>query len=139
MKRWSRRGVLGAAIAVVAGMPFGLRGCADSDPSLALDAALSDWFAADAAQAVGRRVLALGDGWNTAQDLRGGLLARLAGGAGGESPAGTRQALTDAIRDDFRRDRVVSVEGWLLAETEARLYGLAVLRAAANPPERRAP
>lgn len=44
--------------------------------------------------------------------------ALLAAGGGGEEPlAGIRRA----IREDFDRERVVRVDGWVLARTEARL------------------
>ena len=41
-----------------------------------------------------------------------------------------RAALARQIRADFAAARVVSVDGWVLSETEARLCGLAALSAA---------
>ena len=38
-----------------------------------------------------------------------------------------RAGLMSRIRDDFCHDRMVSVEGWMLAETEARLCALVAL------------
>lgn len=38
-----------------------------------------------------------------------------------------RALVTDGIRQDFRHERTVLVHGWILAETEARLYALAAL------------
>ena len=120
--RWSRRELLAGALAVVAGAPLGLRGCrgdsaADSAANAALDAALE-----------GRRVLALGTGWNTEAALRRGLRPRLADPQG---PDATRATLAEAVREDFRDARTVDIEGWRLAETEARLYALAALRLSA--------
>ena len=43
------------------------------------------------------------------------------------STGATRKLLRRCIREDFARERVVAVDGWLLAETEARLCALAVL------------
>ena len=46
------------------------------------------------------------------------------------SPSERKQLLTRLRarqRDDFREDRVVTVEGWLLSETEARLCALVAL------------
>jgi len=59
------------------------------------------------------------------------LLARLLGDqpalSGSRSAAATRKLLRRCIRADFAGERVVAVDGWLLAETEARLCALAVL------------
>jgi hypothetical protein len=121
--------MLGACLALLAGAPFGLRACKAGNVGAELDAALADWFAVDAVETVGRRVLSLGEGWNAAAPLRESLLIHL---TGAEDSAGARRKLADAIRDDFRQQRIVAVEGWWLAETEARLYALAVLRAAAG-------
>jgi hypothetical protein len=41
-----------------------------------------------------------------------------------------REALAGQIRADFAAARVVTVDGWVLSETEARLCGLAALSAA---------
>jgi hypothetical protein len=38
-----------------------------------------------------------------------------------------RQLLATRIRADFEKGRVVDVDGWILASTEARLYALAAL------------
>jgi len=47
--------------------------------------------------------------------------------SGSRSTGATRKLLRGCIREDFARERVVAVDGWLLAETEARLCALAVL------------
>jgi hypothetical protein len=53
------------------------------------------------------------------------LVAQLA------APAGdVLEQLAAAVRDDFCAGRVVEVEGWLLARTEARLCAVAYLNAA---------
>jgi hypothetical protein len=38
-----------------------------------------------------------------------------------------RELLARQIRDDFAHDRIVNLEGWILAETEVRLCALAAL------------
>ena len=44
-------------------------------------------------------------------------------------PGELRARLRAQIRADFAARRTVSVQGWVLARTEARLFGLAALRA----------
>ncbi|RPH60077.1 MAG: hypothetical protein EHM89_09560 [Acidobacteria bacterium] len=36
-------------------------------------------------------------------------------------------ALTQAVRDDFREQRTVQVEGWIISRTEAQLCALSLL------------
>jgi hypothetical protein len=51
-------------------------------------------------------------------------------GAAGELPADPRQAIVSLqrqVRDEYARDAVVPVSGWVLSRTEARLYALAAL------------
>jgi hypothetical protein len=45
----------------------------------------------------------------------------------GGSPRAIRRFMKKQCRVDFARDRVVLVDGWLLAVTEARLCALAAL------------
>jgi len=45
---------------------------------------------------------------------------------------GVRPALLERIRADYRADRVVTVQGWVLSRTEADLYALAELVLAAD-------
>jgi hypothetical protein len=55
-------------------------------------------------------------------------------GTTGDLPADPLQAgmrLQTLVRDDYTRDNVVPVSGWVLSRTEARLYALS---AAAGPP-----
>lgn len=40
---------------------------------------------------------------------------------------GAREVLLERIRDDFRGDRTVTVQGWVLSRTEADLYALTEL------------
>lgn len=126
MSRWSRRGFLAAALAALAGAPTALPGCARREPDDLLDAAMLGWFEPDAVRGVGRKALARGAGWNEASALRDALLPHL-GDAG--NPADGRRALSEAVRQDFRAGRTLELEGWLVAETEARLYALAALGA----------
>ena len=43
-------------------------------------------------------------------------------------PAELRSRLGERVRRDFAEGRVVAVDGWVLAATEARLFALAALR-----------
>lgn len=125
MRSFSRRQLLGAGVALLAGAPLGLRGCRGDAGAATLDAALAGWLDDAHVEPLGRRVLALGAGWNTDDALSGGLGVHL---APGDTPGEARRKLVEAIRDDFRHERMVAVEGWWLAETEARLYALVLLR-----------
>lgn len=82
---------------------------------------------------------ALGRAWLAARPEEaapGLLLDRIAGPGGGAAlagldGAGLRAALGARIRADLAAGRVVSVAGWLLAPTEARLLAAAALVAEA--------
>lgn len=39
-----------------------------------------------------------------------------------------KSAIASTIRNEYRADRIVRVDGWLLSSTEARLYALSSLR-----------
>jgi hypothetical protein len=65
-------------------------------------------------------------------------VARLTSGVVGSLPrmpdllidvdaADLRAAIAEVIREDFRTERTVVIDGWILARTEARLYALAAL------------
>jgi len=47
----------------------------------------------------------------------------------GLSPTERRSTIAAQVRDDFASSRVVSVDGWMLARTEAQLCALAYLTA----------
>jgi hypothetical protein len=125
MSDWSRRGFLTAAGAVLAALHATLWGCSESDPDEMLDAALRDWFEPGPADRAGRKVLARGEGWNDAGALRAPLRAQL---DDARNPADARRALAEAVSEDFRAGRTLELDGWLVSETEARLYALAALR-----------
>jgi hypothetical protein len=66
----------------------------------------------------------------------GRLMPALAGGGpGGAAPverlgtAQLRRRLQRKIRADFAAGRTVTIQGWVLAESEARLFGLTALAA----------
>ena len=44
-----------------------------------------------------------------------------------ELAAGGSADLSSRVRDDFGAGRVLLVDGWVLSETEARIYALAAL------------
>jgi hypothetical protein len=79
------------------------------------------------ARAVGAAYLQMMPDEADVQALLARLLEDQPALSGSRSAAATRQLLRRCIRGDFARERVVAVDGWLLAETEARLCALAVL------------
>lgn len=125
MSELTRRRLLELIVAGLAGTAAGAVGCAQREPDELLDAALLAWFDPEVVQRAGRDVLARGEGWNDARSLREALLPQL-GDAG--NPSAARAALAEAVRDDFRADRTLTIDGWIVSETEARLYALAVLQ-----------
>lgn len=131
MIAWTRRRLLGNLIAALAGVSAGLWGCSRREPEELLSAALLGWFEPDKVGRAGRKVLELGEGWNDAAVLRAALLQQLGDAS---NPSAARQALAEAVREDFRATRTVELEGWIVSETEARLYALAVL--GGSPPAR---
>jgi hypothetical protein len=75
---------------------------------------------------VGQAFLAAYPGERDAEALTEEILTRVSGA----HPIGTRrlrQAISREIRQDFASGRVVSVDGWILSETEAKLCGLVAL------------
>lgn len=66
----------------------------------------------------------------SADGLVEGIASGLPGGHGAlrtSSDDELRRAVSTAIRDDFAREADVTVQGWILSRTEARLYALAAL------------
>jgi hypothetical protein len=129
-----------AAFAAAPPLVTALGGCARRD---GLQAGLASFFASRAsARTVGQEVLSA-----LAQPPAGeppdgaALVGRLVRGrrrewdalaqAGPEALAGRLRA---QHRDDFERDRLLSVRGWLLSETEALLCALAALSEAPAVP-----
>jgi hypothetical protein len=55
------------------------------------------------------------------------LLHHLAGPLPPRSAAGARDRIAARIRADYASARTVTVEGWILSRTEARLYALVAL------------
>ncbi|MEM8987217.1 MAG: hypothetical protein AAGC95_10885 [Pseudomonadota bacterium] len=62
-------------------------------------------------------------------DVRRVLKARLAGVDETALPI----AVAEAVEDDYRTNRVLKVDGWLLSETEVYLAALAAEEAASDP------
>jgi hypothetical protein len=102
---------------------------ATSDPGLA--AIFRDVSAVPAsARGVGRAYLAATPAEASVARLTAGVLASLPATSSDVSDADAdelRAVLADVIREDFRTERTVVVEGWILARTEARLCALAAL------------
>jgi hypothetical protein len=85
------------------------------------------------AAAVGRAFLAVYPGERDAERLAQDIMASVGGRDPALAAGGTRdlrQAISRQIRRDFASSLVVSVDGWILSETEAKLCGLAALRVA---------
>jgi hypothetical protein len=52
------------------------------------------------------------------------LIRALVGEAGGSAGADVRKLLREKIRGDFEEGRTVNLDGWILAESEVRLWCL---------------
>lgn len=119
MTDWTRRALLGAGVAALAGaglLVWTGRRAAETARADALVAVLRD---RNAASRVGERILTELPAWGDATALRRTL--------GGGSSVGLAARVAQHVREDFDGGRVVLVDGWVLAETEARLYTLAAL------------
>lgn len=121
-RRMLTAGLLGAFAATLHARPG-----SDRDP---LAAALLELVADQAAASyLGRRYLALGTGPPPGRaELSGSIVAvgerdRWIGAALDER----RRLLANRVAGDFRAGRVVDLDGWILAEAEARLCALAAL------------
>jgi hypothetical protein len=82
------------------------------------------------ASVVGRRYLDARGGPPSVTRLADDVAAAVRGGRPAIVDAdddGLHELLADAVRSDFRSDRVVDVDGWILSATEARLYALTAL------------
>jgi len=117
--------------------------CAAGGPwfAMAAEPAASPWPAwlldADNAEAVAR----LGAAYRAAhpeESSRAVLvefidraLAAAAGGKTPAAPAGLQALMLRRVRDEYAKGEVVRVTGWILSVTEARLYALVSLEAAA--------
>ena len=83
---------------------------------------------AEAARVIGRAYLATAPAEAGVEALVTELtLPRQNQGEGPAGTAGLKEWLAQRSRDDFAAGRVVSVDGWLLSESEARLYALVAL------------
>ncbi len=123
-----RHFLVAAAVAAVGalGLPRSLRAARDPEERLAglLDEGAS-------ARAVGRAYLRGSPAEAYAQALCDQLARDTAGGRaqlGRTSDAQLRLRLRNRVRRDFAEERVVSVQGWVLSLTEARLCALTSLR-----------
>ena len=121
--RLTRRRFVGGCVAA-AGLGFGLTGCRGRAELLAagrrLSAGIGDrehW------SAIGRAYL---DGLAKAPKLDV-LVAELTADLGSSGPEGAPLPLAKRVRRDFQHGRMVRVDGWLLATTEARLAAVIAL------------
>ena len=121
MKTWTRRSLLAGGLGALAGavaFAWNDRQRARAERAGELVGMLRD---RSAARRVGERLLADDPSWGNAAALRRGLGAALGGNGGLEARAAR------SIRRDFEAGHTVSVDGWVLSETEARLSALAAL------------
>jgi hypothetical protein len=116
----SRRGFIGGCVAL-AGLGLGVSGCGNRAELLAegrrLTAEITErehWAT------IGKAYLE-----GSAPKLRD--LVEQLGSAGGSDEAGDALPLADQLRLDFEQGRTVRVDGWVLAETEARIAALVAL------------
>jgi hypothetical protein len=129
----SRRGVI--AVALLAALNpkgrFRPAGAAAKSGRVAL----AEWCANLAPSgAIGEACLrALPAGGASVRLLARQILADLPAASGGASARTLARSLKARSRDDFRDGRIVSVDGWMLSLTEARLYALAMLLARRRP------
>jgi hypothetical protein len=56
------------------------------------------------------------------------LLRRQPGALDAADPATAFRTLDAVVRDEYRRGQVTSVDGWLLSQTEARVYAVVALQ-----------
>jgi hypothetical protein len=83
---------------------------------------------ADSARAIGREyLLATPTEATTTRLMTLVVAAALPRGIRGVTDTQLRAYLLARIRDDFAQERVVTVAGWVLSRTEARLYALTAL------------
>jgi hypothetical protein len=102
----------------------------DALPAPGMTASLLRVFRSlDQPAVVGREYLALAPGEADARDLTALIAARLPGGhrALARDTGRLRATVDRCVRADFAAGRVVTVDGWILAATEARLCALAAL------------
>ena len=117
--RLSRRGFIGGFVALAG---LGLSGCGGRAELLEegrrLTAAVTErehW------RLIGRAYLE--DGAPKLKDL----VAHLGAAVGSHEPGAIPQPLDERVRLDFEQGRTIRVDGWLLAETEARVAAVVAL------------
>jgi hypothetical protein len=90
----------------------------------------------ESARVVGREYLRAVPAEASSEALAARVVERLPGGfrtVAAESDRRLRELLLGATTDDFRDLRTVEVQGWVLAQTEARLCALAALHGDSAP------
>jgi len=115
----SRRTLLAAVATLLAGGAAWLLLPWRGSSPLGRDALLAPFADATAVSEVGSRVLAAVPRWRDARLLRQDLDPELHFGE-----EGFAARLVERVRDDFAEGRVEIVDGWVLSETEAKLYAL---------------
>lgn len=118
--RLTRRGFIGGCVAL-AGLGLGVTGCGNRAELLAEGRRLTAGIAEREHWAMIGKAYLEGSGPKL-RDLVEQLSA-----AEGNDEAGEALPLADRLRFDFEQGRTVRVDGWVLAETEARLAALVAL------------
>jgi hypothetical protein len=132
----SRRGLIAAVLGAALypgsrARSAGAAGAAATSGQAALAAVCADLPRADA---IGQACLrALPGGVASAEPLAALILADLPAASDRASGRTLATAVRQRSRDDFRDGRIVSVDGWMLSLTEARVYALAMLLARRSP------
>ena len=119
-----RRFIAAGGVAAAALAGAGAARLLGGGPKEALTGHVDEAIGSDAVRAVGRAYL----GVRPAEDGETRLVRLLRSRPewrSVSSPADARRALARAGRDDFAAGRLVSVDGWYLAESEARACALA--------------
>ena len=118
---WTRRGVVAACFAVLAGLWLLVSGRWSGEEVRSADPLVGVLRSPQAAARVGNRVLAEYPAWNDPGSLRRELEWGLDG------RGNLAEQLARKLQGDFEAGRVVRVDGWILGFTEARIYALASL------------
>jgi hypothetical protein len=128
-RRFLRVALLGAATSLLGPLrgAWGFEAARSTAPRDLARRLVQSLHDSSSARAVGAAYLRIMPYEADVQALLARLLEDQPALSGSRSAAATRGLLRRSIRADFAGERVVAVDGWLLAETEARLCALAVL------------
>jgi hypothetical protein len=119
--RLSRRGFIGGCVAL-AGLGLGVSGCRNRAELLEEGRRLTAGITEREHWAI------IGRSYLDGSGLKLGDLVEQLGAAGGSGePGQASPPLADRVRLDFEQGRTIRVDGWVLAETEARMAAVVAL------------